>query len=91
MVDKRPICDCSAYKFPHRVGGRCKGYDFTTFYFYNIKELCELCNCNNNGSCDASTGLENIRHAECYQEALREKSGEHLIINYDMLYGMEGV
>jgi len=64
-MDNRPICNCNAYKFPHRVGGKCKAHDFVLFNFQN-KTHCEFCNCLNDNSCDVLDGVESIKEAECY-------------------------
>ena len=76
--DDRPICNCSAYPFPHRIGGRCTGSAFTEFYFYNVRSACQFCNCNAGDHCDVATGQESISEAECYIEAKHYNPGEHL-------------
>lgn len=76
--DNRPICTCSAYKFPHRVGGKCTGSEFAEFHFYNLKSCCEFCNCNAGTHCDVATGQESINEAECYTEAKHYHPGERL-------------
>lgn len=76
--DDRPICTCSAYKFPHRVGGRCTGSAFAEFHFYNVGSSCEYCNCKNISHCDVATGQESIDEAECYIEAKHSYPGEYL-------------
>lgn len=80
--DKRPICNCHAYKFPHKIGGKCKGIVFATFYFYNDKGLCNQCNCLNDDcspiSCDVVDGTEDIKHGECYRERLHSFPAEKL-------------
>lgn len=81
--DSRPICDCAAYNFPHRVGGRCKGDVFAEFHFYNVKSECEFCNCNAGSHCDVATGQESIKEAECYIAAKHYAPGEHLQIKLE--------
>lgn len=84
--DPRPICDCSAYSFPHKVGGgKCRATMYTEFYLYNIKEHCAQCNCFNESenSCDVAQGLESIKEGDCYQEALSQSPGEHLQISWE--------
>lgn len=83
--DPRPICDCDAYPFPHKIGGKCKGTVFAEFQFYNVKEYCEFCNCNNDTSCDVATGRESINEAECYIAAKHYAPAEHLIISFHQL------
>jgi hypothetical protein len=80
--DSRPICRCTSYKFPHKIGGKCTGIDFVELYFYHIKELCEYCNCNINrsGQCDVIVGSEHIREAECLLDAQDTYSGAYLPI-----------
>lgn len=76
--DGRPICTCTAYPFPHRVGGRCTGSAFAEFYFYHDHQLCSLCNCNGDNQCEVVTGQESIKEAECYDQALDIHNGGHL-------------
>lgn len=81
MADQRPICDCNAYRFPHKVGGRCTGAAFAEWHFYNDRSCCEFCNClRDDGRCDAVMGLESIKEAECYQERVHAHPGERLPI-----------
>jgi hypothetical protein len=77
-VDNRPICDCPMYRFPHRVGGKCKGSYFTDFHFTYVRSECEFCNCNAGDHCDVSTGQESIKEAECYRDAVINNPAEHL-------------
>ena len=76
--DDRPICNCGAYAFPHRVGGKCDGSSFAEFYYYNISSLCDTCNCKGTDGCDVESGREDIHRAECYIEAKHCAPGEHL-------------
>jgi len=76
--DPRPICTCSAYSFPHRVGGKCDGSTFTTFYFYNIRTECEECGCNNGETCDVADGREIFYNAICWRDAYHYAPGEYL-------------
>lgn len=76
--DDRPICTCSAYNFPHKIGGRCDGSAFTEFYYYNNHSLCNSCNCNYSNMCDVADGRESIKEAECYIEAIHTSPGEYL-------------
>ena len=84
--DKRPICSCRAYSFPHRVGGLCRGIDFFEFYLNCNRELCEGCNCFNDDrspiSCDVLDGIEDKKEAECYRERLEQFPGEYLPLNF---------
>ena len=86
--DKRPICNCHTYKFPHKIGGKCKGEVFAEFYFYNDRDLCSQCNCFNDGcepvSCDVVTGAEDIKHGECYRERLHSFPAEKLPLQYEL-------
>jgi len=76
--DPRPICSCSAYSFPHRIGGRCRGSAFTEFYYYNIHILCDECNCQSNNQCEVAMGQESITEAECFIDAKHYRPGEFL-------------
>ena len=76
--DDRPICTCSSYPFPHRVGGKCNGSAFTTFYFYNLHNLCNECNCNKGETCDVADGREHYHNAECLRDACHYAPGEYL-------------
>ncbi len=82
--DQRPVCDCNAYSFPHKIGGKCKGQAFAEFYFYNQKDACSECNCLNDArepiSCDVINGTESIKEAECYRDAVHYHPSEHLQI-----------
>lgn len=65
-MDNRPICRCSAYKFPHRIGGKCKAEDFLESQIYGNKEYCESCGCFNQG-CEVLQGRESLANSECYK------------------------
>ena len=82
--DLRPICKCTAYRFPHKIGGKCRGRTFTQFYYWNIKELCDGCNCDRDGvSCDVSEGLESVKYAGCYVEFCHTQPSETLPIKLE--------
>ena len=76
--DDRPICTCSAYPFPHRIGGKCTGSAYAEFCFYYQRSSCEFCNCNAGTHCDVATGQESIQEAECYMEAKHSNPGGYL-------------
>lgn len=82
--DPRPICDCDAYNFPHKIGGKCKGRAFLEFYFYCDTSICNECNCYNEDvhCCDALYGKESIKEAECYREQLHYCPGGHLPLQF---------
>ncbi len=84
--DDRPLCECNAYRFPHKIGGKCKGNDFLEYYLYNDQELCNQCNCFRDDitpfQCDALNGAEDIKNAECYIERIHSYPGEYLPINF---------
>ena len=80
--DQRPICRCKAYKFPHKIGGKCKGITFATFYFYNVKQLCNECNCLSNNNCDVVDGLESIKEAECFRYQEHYCPAENLPLDF---------
>lgn len=84
--DPRPICYCNVYKFPHKADSkRCGGRTFMEFYLYNIRELCEQCNCFNEeeSSCDAAEGRESLKEAECYIERVSQQPSEKLPITME--------
>ncbi len=61
---KQITCNCSAYNFPHRLGGgKCSGSEWAESYFMTVGECCKQCNCNN-GGCEVATGQENISQCE---------------------------
>ena len=71
-------CNCSAYKFPHRIGsGRCSGSVWATFYFNTIRTACDGCNCTDGKTCDVSDGRESIFECEAADEFNRQG---HLLI-----------
>lgn len=85
--DLRPVCDCSAYNFPHKIGGKCSGSAFAEHHFYNDKSCCEFCNCLNDDrtpkSCDVVDGTESIHEGECYRDAVKHNPKEHLILSFN--------
>lgn len=80
--DNRPICWCNVYKFPHKIGGKCKGQEFTQFYFNYQRQLCHECNCLNENSCDVVDGRESIKHAECYIDRVHCNPSEKLPLTF---------
>ena len=65
------ICDCLAYKFPHRLfGGRCDGM----VIIYETKadgSQCHDCHLYDDGECQVLEGLEYVKNAPCAQEHVR--------------------
>lgn len=82
-MDRRPICKCSAYKFPHKIGGKCKGSEFTENYYVYDGSACKFCNCNSGGECQVAVGQESIKEAECYNEAVSNEDKYLNLGNYD--------
>lgn len=80
--DPRPICWCKAYKFPHKIGGKCKGQAFTEFYFNNQRQVCNECNCLNDNRCDVADGRESITEAECYRDRVHCNPSERLPLTF---------
>lgn len=79
-------CRCSAYNFPHRIGGgTCNGSEWAESYNLYITEACNNCNCLNNGSCDVVTGQESYKECEGYQDFLRTGNLKELPIDEDKL------
>lgn len=91
--DNRPVCNCNAYKFPHKIGGKCKGQVFAEFYFYKDRDLCDQCNCFNDHcepiSCDVVTGTESIKEAECFIERVHSYPSERLPLEFNFDFGEE--
>ena len=71
-------CTCSAYKFPHRLGGgKCRLSNFAE-RIYHGEELfitpsgdrpslvreCNSCMCNVNYSCEVAEGIESAKYCE---------------------------
>ena len=68
------VCKCSAYPFPHRLGGgKCYGREWAEAYFLWVKEECEFCNANS-GWCEVATGQEPI--SRCQGKAAWLHAGE---------------
>ena len=74
-------CNCSAYNFPHRIGGgKCNGSSWAGSYRLILGECCATCNCNNTGesgaggdrkdTCDVVGGIETYKLCEGYQDHL---------------------
>ena len=82
--DPRPICDCDAYPFPHKIGGKCQGTAFVGFYFFHNgdRSVCKQCNCYSDGNCDVFDGRESILEGECYRERQHYHPSEHLPIKF---------
>lgn len=81
--DMRPICNCGAYAFPHKLGGgRCDGSTFAEHYHLHQRNGCEFCNLNHNSTCDAITGQEHIKYGDCYTDALYNGPGYHVPLEY---------
>ena len=68
-------CNCSAYKFPHRLGaGKCKLINHIKNEFINNYGSAEPCNnCNNfiDFSCQVVGGIESLEHCLIVQEMER--------------------
>ncbi len=64
-------CLCSAYDFPHRLGGgRCGGEEWASSYFEVIKIECYRCAANTFRGCEVASGLESINFCEGYRDFL---------------------
>ena len=79
----RPLqvtCSCSAYSFPHRVGGgACSGSDWSSSYRELDGEYCQTCNClNRDNNCDVTQGVESIVQCEGYQDYLHTQTSNRL-------------
>jgi len=79
----RPLqvtCSCSAYSFPHRIGGGiCSGSDWSSSYRETDGEGCHRCNClASDNACDVTQGAESIAHCEGYQDYLHTQTSQRL-------------
>lgn len=82
MRAKQITCLCNRYDFPHRLGGgKCNGREWTESYFTTFHNLCQMCNCNNNG-CEVASGSEELEHCEAYNHFLH--SGINVSLPKDM-------
>ena len=67
-------CFCTAYEFPHRLGGgKCSGTQWAESYYEVIKKECSYCNCHVDNECEVAQGIENIHQCEAYQSFLYHK------------------
>lgn len=65
-------CECSAYGFPHRLGGgNCNCSSWFSGYRQLDLTLCGSCNCFNGSQCEVITGQEDYKNGDCYQQELR--------------------
>ncbi len=72
-------CLCSAYEFPHRLGGGyCTGDEWARSYFELVGDCCRYCIANRGfGECDVACGAESISVCEgvrdhaLYQSVMR--------------------
>jgi len=66
------VCDCNAYKFPHRFGGgKCHGTSIVSEHwnlYWGHCEECEGCNSFVNGQCEVDMGLEKESECQVFQE-----------------------
>jgi hypothetical protein len=85
-------CLCSAYDFPHRIGGgKCSGSDWAYSYMLLSGSECAVCNClKGSGECDVVNGVEDIRHCEGYQDHLHRQPSEQYPVSeeefFDRIY-----
>jgi len=77
MRKRRPgefICDCRAYKFPHRFGGgHCSGFyliseQWETFWGSGVCETCNCLNTNEIPYCEVYNGQEGVSECPIWQE-----------------------
>ena len=86
MKKKTPqvTCSCTAYKFPHRIGGgACSASEWCESYKEIDGACCQYCSCNNNSesgaqgerfnTCDVEQGLESIMLCDAYQDHLHSQ------------------
>ena len=66
------VCDCPAYKFPHRFGGgKCTGFkvvsDHWSTYFGHCDD-CQSCNSLDGAVCQVMQGVERETECQVFQE-----------------------
>lgn len=78
--DRQVTCKCSAYKFPHRIGGgRCDGSDWAYSYMTLVGTDCISCNClRAPGECDVVNGTESIKYCDGAERHLLRQEKYHL-------------
>jgi len=71
MINNQVTCYCSAYNFPHRIGGGiCNGTEWAESYNLYITKACNNCNCLSNDSCSVASGQESYQECEGYIDFL---------------------
>ena len=77
MAKDQVTCVCSAYPFPHRIGGgQCTGTEWSASYMEVDSANCQTCNCNTqDGSCDVANGAESFKECEGYMDYLHTQVG----------------
>lgn len=87
MRRSQVTCLCSAYEFPHRIGGgRCNGDQWAESYFTMVGEMCEFCQSNNEGECDVAGGLEKIKYCEGVKDHLATQTDLRLPKTWEQYY-----
>ena len=78
-------CVCSAYKFPHRIGGgKCSGIDWVESYMEISGNCCEFCNSYQGiNKCDVADGREAFSECDGYQQELHNAQLVNLPISLE--------
>ena len=68
-------CDCSAYRFPHRMGGgKCDGVAMVEkFRWEGDQRICELCVERHDQGCNVIDGLESHQYCEQFRRAINDR------------------
>ncbi len=96
MKKKTPqvTCSCTAYKFPHRIGGgACSASDWCESYKEIDGSCCQYCSCNNNSessaqgerfnTCDVISELEGVKLCDGFQDYLHSQTSTRLPMSLD--------
>lgn len=76
MRKQRPgelVCQCGAYKFPHRFGGgKCHGHTIV-HEAWEERRACAQCNCNDNSErCQVADGIEKPHSCDAFNAFVAE-------------------
>ena len=81
-------CHCTAYSFPHRLGGgNCNASLWCEYIWQNLhEEYCTTCNCNNNNACDVVNTAESVKHCEMYRYLKHSETWTNMPKTTEQLY-----
>lgn len=79
------VCMCSAYDYPHRLGGgACTGWEWCQAYRSIDSFECETCNHSDGSACDIVTGQDELNFETCTCVADEIRTG-YLVDEYGHL------